>query len=616
LIVLRFTFGATTQDVRTPRDDLVVGSDPTADVTLAAPGLAPRAFRLVRDGLRVEVQPLGAEGQATTLQVGDEIRLAGVGIALVGLMPAGTGYVPPFGGYEEDAPAPRTFALSEERPAPSLDLPGTGANRPPASPPSRAAPAEVAGAPKAPPGLPGRGPARRRERHHGALSPSLPGPTARTSEPPPAAAAAAALSEQERLALLARLRGEPPNVVQDLYRQLKRAPFFAISLAFHLLVLFLLALIQTGAPRTPPSTHGSLRASVDTETLDPDEQARDTKLDHLQAPEDPLPGLDKLVPDDPKETPELPPAPPSSPFEEEDVVRDVRAPPDIGVMPGLNATSHRTRRLSRTRVDPRKAVTKANAGSSNEESARAVREQVGRGPGGRGGALDRLDADDLLVVTGTFDHIERVLDALRLPYTKRAPWSLVMPRPEDFRHYKVVFWDCGEGLGPRRMTQIGKRLERYVRDGGYLFTTDWGVANVLPYAFPGYLDTDGDDRQVGHLPPMVLKIRPARGARDHPLLEGVFHRGVQAEWWLEQASFPIIVKRPDKVTVLIEGPALQEQYRRSPAVAVTFNHGRGRVLHAMGHYFQEAGNLAGTMSAHRLALNFVLMRLDQDRHRR
>jgi hypothetical protein len=58
---------------------------------------------------------------------------------------------------------------------------------------------------------------------------------------------------------------------------------------------------------------------------------------------------------------------------------------------------------------------------------------------------------------------------------------------------------------------------------------------------------------------------------------------------------------------------LRDTFNRSPAVAATFHYGRGRVLHTMGHYYQEAGNLAGTISAHRLALNFVLMRLDQDR---
>ena len=65
--------------------------------------------------------------------------------------------------------------------------------------------------------------------------------------------------------------------------------------------------------------------------------------------------------------------------------------------------------------------------------------------------------------------------------------------------------------------------------------------------------------------------------------------------------------------MLIDSPMLKSQFNRSPIVAATFHYGRGRVLHTMGHYYQEAGNLAGTLSAHRLALNFVLMRLDQDR---
>jgi hypothetical protein len=73
------------------------------------------------------------------------------------------------------------------------------------------------------------------------------------------------------------------------------------------------------------------------------------------------------------------------------------------------------------------------------------------------------------------------------------------------------------------------------------------------------------------------------------------------------------VGRKDAVTVLIECPMLSDTFNRSSAVAATFHYGRGRVLHTMGHYFQEAGNLVGTMAAHRLALNFVLMRLDQDR---
>ena len=260
-----------------------------------------------------------------------------------------------------------------------------------------------------------------------------------------------------------------------------------------------------------------------------------------------------------------------------------------------------------------RTFTKGAAGSSNKESARIVRAALGGGRFGNGATLDDLDEDDILVVDGSFDDIHRVLDALRIKYVRKTPWSLLTPKPADFSTYKCIFWDCGESLGRRRMPSIGKKLREFVRNGGYLFTTDWGVANVLNYAFPGYLKTNGNK---AHLPEMVLTIEAARSAKDHPLLEGVFHPGVKGKWWLEQASFDMSVGRKDAVTILIDCPMLRDSFNRSPAVAATFHYGRGRVLHTMGHYYQKAGNLAGTMSAHRLALNFVLMRLDQDRKQR
>ena len=73
------------------------------------------------------------------------------------------------------------------------------------------------------------------------------------------------------------------------------------------------------------------------------------------------------------------------------------------------------------------------------------------------------------------------------------------------------------------------------------------------------------------------------------------------------------VEEDDSLTVLIESPALRDQFNRSPAVAATFHYGRGRVLHTMGHYYQEAGNLAGTIAGHRLALNFILEKMKSER---
>jgi hypothetical protein len=173
-----------------------------------------------------------------------------------------------------------------------------------------------------------------------------------------------------------------------------------------------------------------------------------------------------------------------------------------------------------------------------------------------------------------------------------------------------VFWNCGDPLPPDQMRAVAKRLEAYVRRGGYLFTTDWAVAHVVQLAFPGYLTTTGKDTS---LPEMVVDIRPARGQERHPLLEGVFLPGTRGRWWLEELAFDVKIgpHGAGAVEVLVESPMLKDTLGVSPIVAATFKHGRGRVLHAMGHYFQEAGNMAGTVASHRLAMNFVLERLGQ-----
>ena len=44
----------------------------------------------------------------------------------------------------------------------------------------------------------------------------------------------------------------------------------------------------------------------------------------------------------------------------------------------------------------------------------------------------------------------------------------------------------------------------------------------------------------------------------------------------------------------------------------TFVAGKGRVLHVMGHAWQEKSDLEGTVSMQRLALNFVRERIERD----
>ncbi|MDA1195704.1 MAG: FHA domain-containing protein [Planctomycetota bacterium] len=609
MIVLRFTIGQTTHEVSSDRRALLVGSDPTADVTLAHPDLAPHALALTRKESELLVELLGTDRRAT-LRVGDEIELAGIGVALIGLLPQAAS-APLFGDYEEGLPAtasaaarPRLFDLAEPVDLPALPgVPAGGVRRSPApaaasesTPLLRADATESRGT---------RGRNRRRTLvTQGATTQAAAATNA--SATPAGGAPSSPPPEVPKFASL--------DFPTELLLALKRSPFYALSIGFHLLVFFILSLIYTTDAPPPKLGPGAIVASLEAEEEELSAESDEFDLDEMPAEFEELeePALAEAIP-----LPEMPEQDPATPdtasqLRITDDVLEENDPPQIGLMPSLSTAARRTKARANKvlATSAARVFSKGGAGQGNQDAADIVRGQLGRGRRGNGAKLEDLDENDILVVAGSFDHIERVLDALRLKYVKVAPWSLSGERDEDFRSYKVVFWNCGESLGQRRMASIGTNLQRFVRDGGYLFTTDWGVSNVLPHAFPGYIRTNGNR---AHLPEMVLHIEPHQGAQDHPLLEGVFTAGVQGKWWLEQASFDMSIGRTDAVEMLIDCPALRDQFNRSPGVAATFHYGRGRVLHAMGHYFQEAGNIAGTISSHRLALNFVLMRLDQDR---
>lgn len=226
----------------------------------------------------------------------------------------------------------------------------------------------------------------------------------------------------------------------------------------------------------------------------------------------------------------------------------------------------------------------------------------------RGALLASIRKEDLLVVGGSFDHIERALDALKVPYTKVAPWSLTRGdrASAPFEGFRVVLWNCGEALGRSGTRLVASRLRDFVRRGGFLYATDWSVVTILEHAFPGQLKSRGNR---AHLPEMVVPIVRAERARDHLLLRGVPGGQLAPRWWLEQASFDVAPGPAFGGEILVEAPTLAKSFGRNGAAVVTFPHGSGQVLHCLGHCWQESGNLAGAVAAQRLVLNFVLWRM-------
>jgi hypothetical protein len=191
-------------------------------------------------------------------------------------------------------------------------------------------------------------------------------------------------------------------------------------------------------------------------------------------------------------------------------------------------------------------------------------------------ALSRIEAADVLVVPGIYDHVEMVLDALETPYTPVPAGTLLSVR---LRPEQLVVVNC-PGRLPAPAVQ---RLREFVAAGGSLFTTDWALRHVLEPAFPGVVAFN--DR-----PTWDEVVRIEVREHDNPFLRGVMDGDDDPVWWLEGSSYPIRVLERGRVDTLVASAWLGAKYGE-PAVAILFRHGEGEVFHMISHYYLQRTEL-------------------------
>nr|MDO8081166.1 hypothetical protein [Candidatus Freyarchaeota archaeon] len=186
--------------------------------------------------------------------------------------------------------------------------------------------------------------------------------------------------------------------------------------------------------------------------------------------------------------------------------------------------------------------------------------------------VDETKESDIIVVRGQYDHIENVFEALGVPHTVIGP-EQVGDIPLSSKQLLLI--DCPGYLDNKGI----EKVQGFVRDGGFLFTTDWSLLNVLQKAFPGFVEYNnkptGDD---------VVKIEVLDS--ENPLVKGVVEDKDTPVWWLEGSSYPIRILDKEKVRVLIKSDELKKKYGESP-IAITFTVGGGRVIHMISHYYLQ-----------------------------
>jgi len=191
--------------------------------------------------------------------------------------------------------------------------------------------------------------------------------------------------------------------------------------------------------------------------------------------------------------------------------------------------------------------------------------------------LKKVSESSIIIVAGSYDRVETVLDMINVPY--------VLIQPEEvgqieLKPDQILIINCPGNIYEGAL----KNILTFVKQGGFLFTTDWALTNVLENIFPKFVKYNqrptGDDCVAVQVVDKTNKF-----------LEGLFKADEEPIWWLESSSYPIQILDKEKVKVLVTSREMEKKYGEAPIV-ITFDFGDGgTVLHMTSHYYLQRAEL-------------------------
>jgi hypothetical protein len=208
--------------------------------------------------------------------------------------------------------------------------------------------------------------------------------------------------------------------------------------------------------------------------------------------------------------------------------------------------------------------------------------------------LKKVKESSIIIVAGTYDKVELVLDLIKVPYVLIHAYELdkIELSPDQ-----MLIINCP---GNDITSQSLKKIKIYVANGGFLFTTDWALLHVLEKIFPDYVKYNqrptGDDC-----------VRVEVVSKDNKFLKGLFEGDSDPIWWLESSSYPIQILDEKRVNVLVRSKEMAEKYGEAPIV-ILFDYEDGIVLHMTSHYYLQRAELRTKrhkMSAKEYAMNEI-----------
>lgn len=191
--------------------------------------------------------------------------------------------------------------------------------------------------------------------------------------------------------------------------------------------------------------------------------------------------------------------------------------------------------------------------------------------------LKEVSESSIIITTGSYDRVEMVLELIKVPYVLI---GVSQVKEIDLRPDQILIINC-----PGSVDELGlEKIKDFVKRGGFLFTTDWSLLNVLERIFPEYVKYNykptGDD---------CVSVEVVD--KSNKFLEGLFQADADPIWWLEGSSYPIQIVDKKKVKVLVTSKEMKKKYGEAPIV-ITFEYGDGgMVLHMTSHYYLQRAEL-------------------------
>jgi hypothetical protein len=379
------------------------------------------------------------------------------------------------------------------------------------------------------------------------------------------------------------------DFAREVRATLAKTPWYLASLMAHVAFLMLLTLIE--APQPKPERVAHIAVAPPKPEPEP-ELPPDTPL-HFEEHD---PGrLEEII----IEEPAVAPARPSS-AEAADFSDTAHAAP-LGTGDGRRPVTRLPKPLgySKTKGGD-KTLDKSDLEGEQGRAADAVKKGLGDG---LREARQRLSKEHIVVVRGAHDKIEAVLDGYEWKYTLVTREELLLRGASKAR---ILFVNCSNPPPPAQRTKLGELVKRLLQNGCWVVTSDWSVDPYLTEAFPSIVKAMGAPRSQRNTTVEVEAVG------EDSLLAGVFPRGGESHWWLEDSSTMISVS--DKATTLVSSEQMRERYG-SRVVAFKFPYGEGVVIHLVGHFYQEDGNVHGLVAMHRLINNVIVERVRADQRR-